>query len=321
MLHFIKKAGIIFAATLIAFVLIGYTYQQIGLQQDSQQIKPSGKLFKINDTQMHLYCTGSGSPTVVLEAASGGLSSSWGWIQPEISKYTRVCSYDRRGRGWSTGNSQNPDLEQVAKDLHAVLWAAQINDKYILVGHSLGGLYARKYQERYPEEVVGLVLVDSSHPSQLVTIPELVEKSSSSVQEFNTYALLSQIGLFRFYFALDGSLDFSTLPDKERKEHTYFWSRPEHFSSIANENAQIEKMYDQAQKLGSVDPVPVRIVSAADATPEWERLQNDLFTISKDSSRITIPDSTHMSLLFDKDHAQRVSTVITTLITNLEESN
>jgi pimeloyl-ACP methyl ester carboxylesterase len=319
MAHFIKKVGITLGAFFVVIILIGYIYQQIGLRQDSQQIKPPGKLFTINDTQMHLYCTGSGSPTVVLEAASGGLGSSWGWVQPEVSKYTRVCSYDRRGRGWSTGDSQNLDLEQVSKDLHAVLWAAQINDRYILVGHSLGGLYSRKYQERYPEEVVGLVLIDSSHPSQFVTIPELSEKSQSAVKEFNTYALLSQTGLFRFYFTLGGTLDFSTLPDKERQEHAYFWSRSEHFYSMANENAQVEKIYDQAQKLGSVDPIPVRLISAADATPEWERLQNDLFTISKDSSRITIPDSTHMSLLFDKNHAERVSTVITTLINNLEE--
>lgn len=305
----------------LLFLLIagGYTYQSIGAQHDNEQIKPPGKLFKVNDYQIHLYCTGSGSPTVILEAASGGLASSWGWIQPEVSKYTRVCSYDRKGRGWSTGNNETINLEETAKDLHAVLWAAQLEDTYILVGHSLGGIYARKYQERYPDQVVGLVFVDASHPSLIVTSPEVFEKTKASVDEFNIYEQLTYIGLPRAYFAFGGQLDFATLPEKEQKEMRYFWSNPKHYRSMANENAQSEAIYDQAQKLGKVNPIPVRIVSAADGNTEWERLQNDLFRISTDSTRVTIPDSTHMSLLFKKEHAERVSSVITNLVESLKE--
>lgn len=319
MWHFIRKFLLVLLIILGLCILGGYLYQTISLQQDKKILQPPGKLFKVGNNQIHLYCTGSGSPTVILEAASGGMQSSWGWIQPEVSKHTRVCSYDRRGRGWSSGDNTNISIEEVAKDLHAVLWAAQINDKYILVGHSLGGIYTRKYQERYSNEVVGMVLIDASHPRVLITEPEVLEKTKSAVDEFRTYEWLARIGLPRLYLALGGQLDFYSLPEKERKETAYFWSTPEHYSSMAREYGQIESIYQQGQSLESLDDIPVRIISAADAKPEWERLQNDLFNLSKDSTRITIPDSTHMSLVFDKNHAARVSAVINTLADSLKE--
>jgi pimeloyl-ACP methyl ester carboxylesterase len=318
MLDFLKKFGIGLGIVLVVVVGGGLLFQTVTTQQDKDQIKPLGKLFKVNDYQIHLHCTGSGSPTVILESGEGKLASSWGWIQPEVTKKTRVCSYERRGIGWSTGNNTNLDLEQSAKDLHAALWAAQLQDKYILVGHGLGGVYARKYQERYPEEVLGLVLIDASNPAQIITAPELTDHAKASAQEFGMFATLSRIGLTRLYFALGGTRDFKTLPEKELRETKYFWSLPEHYTSMANEYAQLEKLYAQGQEFANVDPLPVRVISAADASPEWERLQNDLFTLSKDSSRITIPDSTKNSLLYDKDHAVRVSTVINGLVDNLK---
>jgi pimeloyl-ACP methyl ester carboxylesterase len=304
-----------------AFLLAGYIYQTTDAQRDLSTIKPLGKLFTVNDYQIHLHCTGSGSPTVILEAREGGLASSWGWIQPEVTKKTRVCSYERRGMGWSTGNNTNLDLEQAAKDLHAALWAAQLQDKYILVGHGLGGVYARKYQERYPEEVVGIVLVDASNPAQVITTPDIINNAKSSASQYKAYSALSMFGLTRIYYDLQGKSDFHALPEREKLDHQHFWSNPHYYDQMANEYTQVEKLYAQGEDFSNVDPLPVRIISAANATQEWERLQNDLFRLSKDSSRITIPDSTQSSLLFNKDHAARVSTVINNLVDNLKNSN
>ncbi len=314
---FIKTFLVLFGLTAL-LLISGYFYQTMSQEKDKEQFSPPGKIFTLNGYDMHLHCTGSGSPTVILEAASGGLTSSWGWVQPEIAKNTRVCSYDRRGRGWSTGESSGKDVPQTARDLHMLLQKAQINDKYILVGHSLGGIYTRQYQKDYPNEVVGMVLVDASHPNLLVTTPEVIEESKASVSEFHNYAKLSQVGGLRLYFALGGSLDFGTLPERERKEMAYFWSCPEHFYSMANEHAQVETLYAQGQEFESLEDLPLRIITAADATPEWERLQNDLFTLSTDSTRLTIQDSTHMSLVFKKEHADRVSTVINNLVETIK---
>lgn len=315
----LRKITLVTLGTLILLLLAGYTYQTVSLKNASDSIKPPGKLFTVNDYKIHLHCTGSGSPTVILEASEGGLASSWGWIQPEVTKKTRVCSYDRRGRGWSTGDSKELSIEQAAKDLHAVLWAAQLQDKYIFVGHGLGGIYAQKYQERYPDEVVGLVLIDASNPAQVVTTPDMLKSANTLENEYRLLASVSQIGITRLYFSAGGKNFFHTLPEKDIAESEYFWTVPEHYTSMANEYAQIETLYAQGEEFGSVDPIPVRIISAAETTPEWERLQNDLFTLSKDSTRVTIPDSTHLSLVYTKEHAQRVIPVINSLVQTVKE--
>lgn len=305
--------------SIIGFFLMlvsGFVYQTVSAQNDTS--KPLGKVFKVNDYNIHLYCTGSGSPTVILESGEGELASAWGWIQPEVTKYTRVCSYERRGLGWSTGDNSAMSLEQAAKDLHAVLWAAELQDKYILVGHGLGGVFIRKYQERYPEEVVGMIFINAANPAQVITAPEVINEAKAKANAFQTDVLLSNFGITRLYYTFTGNYLFNSLPDREAREHLYFWSNPKHYMGMANEYAQIENLFAEGKEFENVDPLPVRIISAADATSEWERLQNDLFTLSKDSSRITIPDSTQSSLLYDKDHASRVSAIINSLVDTLK---
>lgn len=316
MAHWLHRKFLWGFIVLLLIFLAGIVYQNISTQQDSS--KPLGKVFKINDYQIHLYCTGSGSPTVILEAGEGGLASSWGWIQPEVTKHTRVCSYERRGLGWSTGDNSAITLEDAAKDLHAVLWAAQLQDKYILVGHGLGGVYIRQYQQRYPEEVVGMVFINAANPAQVITSPEVLSNAQRKANEFRTEGFFSNFGLTRLYYTIAGNYLFHTLPDREAREHLYFWSSPKHYTGMANEYARFEELFAEGKDFENIDPLPVRIVSAADPTPEWERLQNDLFTLSKDSSRITIPDSTQSSLLYDKDHASRVGIIIISLVDTLK---
>jgi len=105
-----------------------------------------------------------GGPTVVLEAASGGSSPDWCLVQPEIAKFTRVCSYDRAGLGWSDSSPRPRSMPQIAEDLSNLLAGAGIEGPYVLVGHSLGGLYVQYLARRHPGRVAGLVLVDAAHP-------------------------------------------------------------------------------------------------------------------------------------------------------------
>jgi pimeloyl-ACP methyl ester carboxylesterase len=126
-----------------------------------------GALVDVGGRKVHINCTGSGQPTVVLEAGSGAFALDWLFVQPEIAKTTRVCSYDRAGLGWSDplGKPETPD--GVVRDLHAALQSAGEKPPYVLVGASIGGLYARAYQLQYPTDVAGLVLVDSAHEDNL----------------------------------------------------------------------------------------------------------------------------------------------------------
>lgn len=118
--------------------------------------------------RMNLYCLGTGSPTVILDAGMGDSTISWALVQPRLAEHTRVCSYDRAGLGFSDGSPLPSTASNIAADLHALLQAANVAPPYVLVGHSAAGMYIRVYADRYPEEVVGMVSVEGSHEDQSV---------------------------------------------------------------------------------------------------------------------------------------------------------
>ena len=127
---------------------------------------PPGEIYIVNGHKMHMYCTGSGTPTIVLEAGLGDDAIVWGGVQPVLSKTTRVCAYDRTGLGWSDPLPPPRDADHIAADLHGLLREAKITGPVVLMGHSMGGIYLRDYASRYPENVAGIVFVDSSTPLQ-----------------------------------------------------------------------------------------------------------------------------------------------------------
>ncbi len=128
--------------------------------QSSAPPPPLGQLVNIGGRQLHLFCLGSGSPTVIIENGNSAFSIDWALVQPDVAKVTRVCTYDRAGYAWSEKGAANGSVQQTIDDLHLLLRTAHISPPYVLVGASIGGLYTRAYQRRYPEEVVGLVLDD-----------------------------------------------------------------------------------------------------------------------------------------------------------------
>jgi pimeloyl-ACP methyl ester carboxylesterase len=116
--------------------------------------------------RMNLYCRGAGSPAVIMDAGMGDSTISWAMVQPAIATRTRTCSFDRAGLGFSDPATRAGDAVNSAEDLHALLRAAGIGAPYVLVSHSLAGMYARVFADRYPDEVAGMVLVEPSHEDQ-----------------------------------------------------------------------------------------------------------------------------------------------------------
>jgi pimeloyl-ACP methyl ester carboxylesterase len=131
------------------------------------QYPPPGQMVDVGGYKLHIYCQGSGSPTVVLVPGAGDFSLTWSLVQPEVAQTTRVCAYDFGGFGWSELGPKRPTVENVVAELHTLLTNAGIEGPYVLVGHSLGGMYVRAYAFRYAEEVVGIVLVDPTHQDQM----------------------------------------------------------------------------------------------------------------------------------------------------------
>ena len=153
---------------LLAIVLaIAAAYDRWAFRHYRSIYKPPGQLFTVDGFKMHLFCTGSGTPTVILESGVGDDSLKWARVQPELSKMTRVCSYDRAGLGWSDPRPDLRDSNSIADQLHGLLTAAQITGPIVLMGHSIAGLHLRAYVSRHPQAVVGLVLVDAATPEQI----------------------------------------------------------------------------------------------------------------------------------------------------------
>lgn len=126
-------------------------------------LAPPGKLIDLGGYRLHLNCTGNGEPTVVLIPGGGDFSFDWSLVQPQVSRFARVCSYDFAGSAWSDPGPTPRTMRQDAYELHTLLKAARIEGPYVLVGHSLGGLLTRVYAAEYATEVAGIVLVDSTH--------------------------------------------------------------------------------------------------------------------------------------------------------------
>ena len=156
--------GSVLAAGVLLVLLAAASWQEVAPRVNAAP--QPGILIDIGGHRLHIHCQGSGSPTVVLEAGMSGWSVDWARVQPEVSRHTRTCAYDRAGYGWSDEAPGLRSSAQVAKELRALLAGSAIEEPIVLVGHSLGGLHAQMFARTYPASVAGLVLIDSVHRDQ-----------------------------------------------------------------------------------------------------------------------------------------------------------
>jgi pimeloyl-ACP methyl ester carboxylesterase len=154
-----------FGGAICAFLLLSLSVWNLAAAswQHKRNSVP-GSFYTVDGQQMHMECSGAGSPTVILEAAASAAWSEWRKVEPQLSQQTRVCSYDRAGHGWSEPRKGPRDAESIVRELHSLLDQAGVKPPLVLVGHSAGGLYVREYAREFPSEVVGVALIESSSP-------------------------------------------------------------------------------------------------------------------------------------------------------------
>jgi pimeloyl-ACP methyl ester carboxylesterase len=270
----------------LAFASLGSGYETVRAALDAGVHPTQGQLVDVGGHSLHLSCTGSGSPTVVLEPGAGLMSSDLGWIAPTVARDTRVCVYDRAGRGWSDPTSTPEDGAQTATDLHTLLQRGHEPGPYVLAGHSFGGLYALTFAAQYPEDVAGLVLVDSTAPA---SEPEPDAAQATRADSADTANRASALVAGAARLGLGRLIGVET---------------PSHLRSSIDEYIQAGSSAQQAAALRDFTDKPLAVLTAGTGSrPGWAASQEALASLSTNSLHRIIDGSTHASLISDQDDA------------------
>lgn len=312
-----RRAGLALLALILALATAGALYQAGASAADRRAFPAPGQLVDVGGFKMHILCSGSatGAPTVILDTLSGGSMLSWAWVQPEVARGARVCSFDRAGYGWSEPDPQPESAARAARNLHALLASAGVPGPYVLVGHSKGGIYARAYAAAYPAEVAGMALIDASTPTQFERHPEWLAQERSFGRMAALFPLMARLGLFHLFFARGGEIDFAELPRPAHDALAAFWSSPEFWQRQRASIAAGPRIFAEARGLGGLGDMPLMVVSAASGgQPGWAELQNELAALSRNSAHRLVPGATHASLVFNPAHARQVAAAILDLV-------
>jgi pimeloyl-ACP methyl ester carboxylesterase len=299
--RWVGKALLWLVAVLLLLAVVGAVYQAVATRRAESAYPPPGEMVGVGGHELHIHCAGRGSPTVVLEAASGATSAQWVRVQQRVSETTRVCAYDRAGMGWSEGGPELRDADRVAGELHALLDEAGIEAPYVLAGHSYGGLYAQAYAARYPGEVAGVALVESSHPDQFERLPEARESYEQTRRLFAVAPWLARTGVVRLFGLSPAPPE---LPERQREQIDALAPSARQVAATAAEFRATPRSTAQARGLRGVGNKPLAVVSAGTQPRDWLGLQEELAALSSDSSHRVVEGATHVSVLHDPDDAK-----------------
>jgi len=272
---------------------VGGAYETYRETRDRADFPMPGQLVDVGGHKLHINCTGTGGPTVVLETGLGEPSTNMAWIAPDVATTTRVCVYDRAGRGWSDDAAEPQDGVQVATDLHTLLDRAGEQGPYVLAGHSAGGLYVLNFARLYPDQVAGVVLLDSMSPNQYMAIDgwptfyETFRRASALLPS------LSRFGVGRIMY----SNAYGDLPAAARDEERAFLATPRDARSARDEFSQIRTTMTEAQSLTTLGDRPLVVLTAMkDAQGGWTAAQNQLAALSTNSVHRTLTHANHAML-------------------------
>lgn len=282
-----------FIIAVIILIVVGFMYESVSESYDAKAYPPPGKLVDIGGYRLHIHCSGSGTPTVVIEAGWGDSSGSWGWVQPEVAKTTRVCTYDRAGMGWSETSSQPRTARVFAKELHALLIKAKEPGPYILVGHSLGAYTVRVFAHDYSKEVVGLVFIDP----QNLSITNVAAPKPAPKPGVNTLPMLmARIGITRLLAGPLGAIE--DLPAKDKQAYTAYSVAPRSAQTFLDEGMGMSEGAAQARSVTTLGALPLIVLSRGkDMDVESAASQKRFLHLSTNSQQFFADKSGHQIMI------------------------
>jgi len=269
---------------IVVTALTGATYQWLATRKDLASTPPPGQLVDIGGYRLHLWCTGDGAPAVILDTGLGGSTPDWGFVQPDVARFTRVCSYDRAGMGYSDPGPSPRTARRIASELAELLARSGIGGPVVLVGASIAGFDVRVFASDHPDRAAGLVLVDASHEDQAHEVPRMAR----------LVPLLSTIGVLRLFGISFGQRVESLAPSvRQFARATSF--RAAGYQAAADEIIHIRESASEVRSSRRKLTIPVLVVTGGRGADEnWRQLQRDQASLSERGCLMIAEQSGHV---------------------------
>ena len=284
------------ALFLLAAAGVGAGVSHVATDAFADTYPAPGTVRDVGDHDLHLDCHGEGQPTVVLFSGLGEFSASWARIVDGVAPTSRVCAYDRAGQGWSDDVASPQDGVAAAEDLHALLVAAGERGPFVLAGHSIGGPYAMAYADRYPDDVAGMVLLDSTSPRQFSAIPSYPLQYALMRRAYGVLPTLARVGL--------GSLlAGSHLPAEDAAPVDAMAATPRAARNARDELTVLPDVFRQARALATLGDRPLVVLTSdenADDTDGWTQAQQRMAGLSTDTVQSDVATS-HAGMVEDEE--------------------
>ncbi|HET8923212.1 MAG TPA: alpha/beta hydrolase [Candidatus Acidoferrum sp.] len=304
------------ALLIVAALVSGFIYEQIGRRRDRRRLPQIGKSVDVGGRTLNIFCSGTDGPSVIFESGGDGPGLEWESLQTEVAKFTQTCWYDRAGIGWSDPGPYPRTSAAIANDLHALLKQAGVPAPYVLAGASFGGLNARVYGGLFPKEVAGIVLIDSAHEDEPLRAPKFYLARTAPRLLWHPLALTLQTASFAgLTRLLESSSPLQHKNSTQMSREEIIAALRQQPKSVANNiftGIVLPESYDEARAVKSLGDVPLIVLTAGQPFDFGDRelnrqaaayqqiwiheMQASLARLSTRGRQIVVPSSNHGSI-------------------------
>lgn len=318
-----------FVALIFVSAALGAVYQAYATHRDTRALPPPGRMVDIGDHLLHIDCRGEGSPMILLESGAQLWSSGWRHVHNDLARDHRVCAYDRSGLGWSDAGAPPFDATTAVDELHALLEASGEERPFVFVGHSLGGMLARVYHERYPGEIAAAVYIDSGEPEILIDDFEARRDDPLRPCGFSCRLQIgfAYVGVPRLVLQQVDMLDNPAYPQDAVAEFRALAARPEFLRSAFQIVRYMPAAAFQTLDAGPITDRPVlaiysgnygELVSAGEDPAEMARWKGAYIEAWRRGAELSpggrgpieIDGANHITVIAEREHATRVAAEI-----------
>ena len=306
----------ILTLTSVVGLLCGFVYEQIGRRRDRKRLPQIGRSVDIGGRSLNIFCTGTGSPAVILDTGGDNPGLAWEDTRAEIAKFTRACSFDRAGIGWSDSGPYPRTSAAMSSDLHELLVRAGISPPYVVAGGSIGGLNARVFAGMYPKDTAGVVLDDAAHEDEPLRAPKVFLASYRAPPALwrpihILFGTAREIGLLRL---ANPSPNSGKNESQMTREELIAELKCQPKSIVNNVDAGmvLDESYAEARSIASLGDMPLIVLTAGKASDfgdaelnrqaeayqqVWaHEIQPKLAKLSTRGRQIVVPDATHTTI-------------------------